>query len=137
MKNNYNISISGAFTASSTSAVFMTQFLSHGFFSQDNIVMNRLVPYGYKIKHQSRENRREGGVAILYKSTVSVDIKIQDFTQSMEYIDVCVSFENTPCELIVINRPGTNPNNGQFVPVSVFYEDLTSILRVMMFQLTM
>ena len=67
-------------------------------------------------------------MAILYKSTVSIDIKSQGITQSMEYIDARVSFENTSCELIVIYRPGTNPNDGQFVPVLVFFEDFTSIL---------
>ena len=44
---------------------------------QYNVAINRLVPDGYKIKPQARENRRGGGVAILYKSTVSVDIKRQ------------------------------------------------------------
>ena len=96
--------------------------------SQDNVVINRLVPDGYQIKHQARENRRGGGVAILYKSTVSVDIKSQGITQSMEYIDARVSFKNPSCELIVIYRPGTNPNDDQFVPVSVFFDDFTSIL---------
>ena len=96
--------------------------------SQDNVVVNRLVPDGYEIKHQARENRRGGGVAIVYKSSISVDIKSKGITQSMEYIDACVSFENTSCELIVIYRPGTNPNDGQFVPISVFFDDFTSIL---------
>ena len=67
-------------------------------------------------------------MAIVYKSSISVDIKSQGITQSMEYIDACVSFENTSCELIVIYRPGTNPNDGQFVPISVFFDDFTSIL---------
>ncbi len=38
--------------------------------SQDNVVVYRLVPDGYEIKHQAREHRRGGGVAIVYKSSI-------------------------------------------------------------------
>ena len=67
-------------------------------------------------------------MAIVYKSSISVDIKSQRITQSMEYTDACVLFENTSCELIAIYRTGKNPNDGQFVPISVFFDDFTSIL---------
>ena len=68
-----------------------------------------------------RENRRGGGIAILYKNEIDFKMKSQRITKSLEYIDCCVTWENGPFELIAVYRPGTNPKDGRAVPISIFF----------------
>ena len=42
---------------------------------QDDVILGRITPEGYSALHQGRENRGGGGVAIVHKNAVSVDIK--------------------------------------------------------------
>ena len=96
--------------------------------SKDDVLINRLTPEGYKFKQQTREGRKGGGVAIISRESIEIAVKHQEITESMEYIDAYVTYENRSFELICIYRPGTNPRNGNPVATSSFFDDLISIL---------
>ena len=96
--------------------------------SNDNVVVNRLIPDGYKFIHQPREKRKGGGLAVLHRNGIDVKIKRQGITKSLEYNDSYVTCENRSFELIAIYRPGKNPKDGKDVPIYTFFGDFMEIL---------
>ena len=62
--------------------------------SNDDVLINRLTPEGYKFKQQTLESRKGGGVAITSGESIGISVKHQEITESQEYIDAYVTCEN-------------------------------------------
>ena len=98
--------------------------------SVDKKCIGELVPSGYKFKHVPRPGRRRGGgVALLYKSAITVQVHgsstSSDYTH-FEHMDCNLSVDDTTVRLAVVYRPQPSKENG--LKNSVFFEEWSAFL---------
>ena len=84
----------------------------------DNTMAIQLCPDGYSSMFIPRAGRLGGGIAIVYKSDITLKSKTIYNYQTMECADFLLDFENVLVNLCVIYRP---PNTS----IVAFCEDLT------------
>ena len=86
--------------------------------STDKQIINEIVPLGFEIKHVPRpENREGGGVAIIFKSTIS--IKVLDSTDlpekgipGIEFMECEIKIRKKSTRLLIMYRPTPSTKNG-------------------------
>ena len=82
-----------------------------------------LTQPGYEMVHFPREDRRGGGVGVMYKSTFKVISKKSITSDAFEAISVVLRSPNaTTVRVVVIYRPPASPAN-------IFMDDLCNILH--------
>ena len=99
--------------------------------NDDNVIIGELVPSGYKIDYVSRNGRRGGGIAIIYKATCRLQ-KLEPIITSdaFEFTEVILSSGNGHARIIAVYRPPRpDPSLGHSVPISTFIEDFSSLME--------
>lgn len=89
----------------------------------DGSVMKELVPSGYKILYKSRNDRRGGGIALLFKT--NIDVKQfppseNNFTH-FEHMEFSIYSTGLRFRLCVIYRPPPSKSNG--FRIATFFEE--------------
>ena len=81
---------------------------------RDDPVLAELLPHGYKIHHRARSSRG-GGVALIYKDDIEVEMKpqLQTPIRSFEYIE-CALNTSPPLRIVVIYRPPSSQKDAFF-----------------------
>ena len=88
-------------------------------FSYDNHIIGKLRPDGYEFLHLSREDRQGGGVAVIHKKKVTVQLKRKAILRSMEFVDIVCTSNNKSMRLLAVYRPTPSAQNR--TPTSVFF----------------
>jgi exonuclease III len=87
---------------------------------QDESTLSSATPEGYVIHHVPRSSGRGGGVAVIYRSTITVKVNDIHKQATFEHLDMTISHANETIRLLVIYRPpSTNISN--------FIEDFSKI----------
>ncbi|EFX61861.1 hypothetical protein DAPPUDRAFT_68577, partial [Daphnia pulex] len=79
-------------------------------------------PSGFSAVHQPRASRRGGGVAVIFKSTISVRRHSHPTFNSFELIDCSLSLRPIAIRLLVVYRPPASSH-------SVFRDEFSSLLE--------
>lgn len=94
----------------------------------DNIALADLVPDGFDIYSVPRQNRRGGGVALVYKTGLKVNmIKSQEVFTSFEHLECIIGSKNSTFRLCIIYRPPASKLNN--VKTSVFFEEYSKYIN--------
>lgn len=92
--------------------------------ADDTAAKLEIIPSGYKLMNHPRIGRRGGGVALLYKESISVaTIKHSDnnsSSSSFEFSELLVKFGSFVVRLVIVYRPPTTKS---------FVSDFTSYLE--------
>ena len=78
--------------------------------NEDQAVIESVVPNGYSIEHVARPNRKGGGVAVIYKSTLGITVNQPQAVTTFEYIDVSFQHCSNTIRLLVVYRPPSTPS---------------------------
>ena len=79
---------------------------------KNQVTLSQIIPSGYNIKHISRsEGKDGGGVAVIYKDTLSIQLQKVFITKQFESICVRISFNNHAINLAVVYRPPPTKKN--------------------------
>lgn len=93
--------------------------------SVDAQCLGELVPQGYDILHVPRQNNRPGGgVAVLYKASISLKLLDSTVSQSyshFEYLDCKMEINHQTIYLSVVYRPPPSKSNG--LRNSIFFDE--------------
>ena len=90
----------------------------------DNAIIGQLAPTGFTFKHVPRISRRGGGVALLFRSELHVDVTCSlSSYQSFEFIEGNIISGLESIRLVVIYRPP-----GSKCPLSKFFEEFSAFL---------
>ena len=73
-----------------------------------------ITPSGYKLRCVSRVGKRGGGVAILFKETLTISENVDLSRPSLEALGVTVTHDATTIRLIVLYRPPKAPRGTDF-----------------------
>lgn len=73
-----------------------------------------VTPSGYTLRCLSRTRKRGGGVAWLFKETLSISENVSLSTDSYEALGVNVTHDNTTIRMIVLYRPPRTPRGSDF-----------------------
>ena len=92
----------------------------------DNIIINEITPIGYAFRHVPRRNRG-GGVALLFKKSLSLKMKPTKRYSSFELIDTTMKFSATLLRIIVVYRPPPSKANG--LTDELFFSEFTTYLE--------
>ena len=95
-------------------------------FSYDNHIIGKLKPEGYDLIHLSRDNRQGGGVAVVQRKGIAVELKKKAISRSMEFMDIVCTSNNKLMRLLAVYRP--TPSEKNKTPLSVFYEEFANLL---------
>ena len=88
---------------------------------KDKIIAKDVCPPGYKIYNVDRENKKGGGVALIYKSCFKLKPVQCDSFNSFEYLSCTLASECGKFDLCIIYRPPSSD-------ITTFTEDLSSLL---------
>ncbi|KAK6180670.1 hypothetical protein SNE40_008676 [Patella caerulea] len=88
----------------------------------DNVTLASLVPSGYNFKNATRL-KRGGGVSLIYKSTISVNVQKRLNLPSFEYLDSIVSTKHCKLRVVLVYRP---PSKNQ---ESLFLDEFKALLN--------
>jgi len=83
------------------------------------------APTGYAVVDAARTSGRGGGVAVIYRQHIKCSILPTPACRSLEVICVRLITTNGPVVIMNIYRPGSEK------PSSLFFEELTSLLEMM------
>ncbi len=99
--------------------------------TDDDMKIAELKPSGYAFEHVPRENRRGGGIAIVYKSSIRLKKFEQIFTtNSLEYMEVMLSLGNSNMRLVAVYRPpSADPSLAIRVPFSTFIDEFEAVME--------
>ena len=94
--------------------------------SLDSQVLNELTPAGFAVHSVPRTNKRGGGVAVVYRSTMK--LSVQDVTShaSFEYLKVHLSHSQHLVSLWVVYRP---PTTGMYPTFLAEFEELVGEIQ--------
>ena len=100
-----------------------------------NKVIKDLTPADYKCVHLPRKSRRDGGVGLVYRSSLKVVVNGRDDMKSFEFIDVDVSSSGNSMKLVIIYRPPPSKKNKHsyadfLVEFTGFIEHYAPVLRL-------
>lgn len=95
----------------------------------DNIILSKLVPSGYDIKHVPRSGSRGGGVAIIFKLGIKIKmVKLNSVCYShFESMSCAVHVNNVAFQLHVVYRPPPSSINDH--TNSKFFEEWPDFLE--------
>ena len=95
--------------------------------SIDTSVIAELLPDGYIIVHIPRRDRRVGGCAVIFKSTIDVSLLANSnpFTH-FELLDCSVKINTQQIRLCVIYRPPQSKSNNH--KIATFFEEWSTFL---------
>ena len=92
--------------------------------SDDDAIIDDLCPAGFTFKHHTRAGRRGGGVAFLFRDTLTMTINVSDHYASFEVMTGVITHHGRSLELVLIYRP---PGYNSF---SQFLDDFSNLLEV-------
>ena len=102
--------------------------------STDAQALHELLPAGYGICHAPRKNRRGGGVAVIYKDSVSVKNLSRKWeninTAQFEFLCCQINISNRQFNLHVIYRPPPSTKNQ--LSVAKFFDEWSLYLDQML-----
>ena len=91
----------------------------------DEPIMNQMKPLGYELKTFPRKYRTGGGIAFLYKSTITVTVgTCQQEHTSFEAAGLNINLGSKTCLLVCIYRPERIQKKK--IPVATFINDFTA-----------
>lgn len=94
----------------------------------DNIALADLVQDGFDIYTVPRHNRRGGGIALVYKTDLEVNmIKSQEVFTSFEHLECIIGSKNSKLRMCIIYRPPASKLNN--VKTSVFFEEFSKYIN--------
>ena len=93
--------------------------LSRG--EHDSIIFGQLSPDGYKLLDVSHAKGRVGGVALIYKKSLTVKQQKVVSTTSFECMEVNITAGNEVVRLAIVYRSPSGSKSGQ--PASVFLDE--------------
>ncbi len=98
--------------------------------SDDNIRIEDLEPSSYKLKQVPRDDRRGGGIAIIYRTTCKLNVLSPTcVSEAFECMEAIITSGNGNMRLIVVYQPQRpDPAIGHSVPLSVFFDDFSKIM---------
>jgi exonuclease III len=94
--------------------------------NKDNIVLGSLTPSGYQISHNPRKSGRGGGVAFIYKDTLTFKLQPSSTFASFEHIEALISTGNDSIRLVCIYRPPNGSRSAK--PPSQFYNEFVDYI---------
>ncbi len=97
----------------------------------DQLTVREITPTGYATKCVCRENRRGGGIAIIFRQTCC--LKVLEPSVKTNAFESLEAILKTPKQvyirLVVVYRPPTaDPALGYSVPLSVFFDDFNKLV---------
>jgi hypothetical protein len=84
------------------------------------------LPDGYSFVHLPRPNRRGGGVGVLYRNNLKVQVNPSFSAASFESLEVLLTLNSTHIRLFVIYRPPPSTVNG--LTKALFFEEFDHFL---------
>ncbi|KAJ8019078.1 hypothetical protein HOLleu_42570 [Holothuria leucospilota] len=72
---------------------------------RDNVDLGRLKPAGYEFRHVPRLTGRGGGLALIYRQSLTVNVERVDGFTSFECMVCNVSSNGKPCKIYIIYAP--------------------------------
>ena len=91
-----------------------------------HIAVKAVVPPGYTMKHIPRANARGGGVAIIFRDSISVTVSKHNTYTSMEYINCSFKVGPELLRIVTIYRP---PPKAKSPNVSVYLREFIDLLE--------
>ncbi len=98
--------------------------------SDDNVRIGDLEPSGYKLKQVFRDDRRGGGIAIIYRTTCKLNVLAPTcVSEAFECMEAIITSGNGNMRLIVVYRPQhPDPAIGHSLQLYVFFDDFSKIM---------
>ncbi len=96
----------------------------------DSIKINNLCPDSYVMPHKPRDNKsnnRGGGVGLLHKDSLKVDIQTSEKFASFEHSDYLLNADSKCVRLIVVYR--SPPSKANCVTHKMFMDDFAQFLE--------
>ena len=87
----------------------------------NQVILGDLVPHGYKIIHIPRPRRRGGGVGVIFRDTLNLQLQKSTSYSSFENIEALLKTGNDCIRLVVLYRPPSSSKCSQ--PVSTFLQE--------------
>ena len=102
--------------------------LTETWFTTSDPVVDDVLPAGYKIEHIPRATGKGGGVAVIYRNTLSVENKTEYHSINitcMEYIHCLIKGDPTSLCLVTVYRP---PHKTKLKNTRVFLKEFRDLL---------
>ena len=100
--------------------------LTETWFKPSHIDVKAVVPHRYTIKHIHRANAKGGGVAIIFRDTISVTVSKHNTYTSMEYLNCLFKAGLELLRIVTIYRP---PPKAKSPNVPVFLREFADLLE--------
>ena len=100
--------------------------LTETWFKPSHIAVNAVVPPGYTMKHIHRANARDGGVAIIFRDSISMTVSKHNTYTSMEYLNCLFKVGLELLRIVTIYRP---PPKTKSPNVPVFLREFADLLE--------
>lgn len=100
----------------------------------DDVIKQELIPTSYDFLHLNRENRRGGGIALLFRKEIDIkylpnkDLEIDQF----EYMDFSLCLDKTCIRLSVIYRP-LHQNQMIYEPAYFLTNGIPTLIKLSQF----
>ena len=88
-----------------------------------------ITPTGFKLIDHSRNNRRGGGIALLFRGNLNVQKIAANELRSFEYLELIVSSGTFKVRLVILYRPPYSPSHP--VTTSTFFADFADYLETL------
>ena len=94
-------------------------------------VLEDLKPTGYDLKHVPRKTRKGGGIAVIYKLNIKVQVLDPILhSDAFEHMELLLQSGNGRMRIVIIYRPQRpDPDLEYTVPLSVFLRDFSDVVR--------
>ena len=90
--------------------------------------IQEVTPKTHRFKHIPRQSRRAGGVAVIYKREVNLEVKPKTFaTKSFEFMEATVISGSTSIHLIIVYRPP--PSKVNKLTPNMFFQEFADFLE--------
>ncbi len=96
-------------------------------FSHDLAIIRKLTPNGYNLKHEPRNDRQGGGVAIIYREGIKCEGRPSIQPTTFEHMVYKFTSHVKSMTLAVLYRPTHSEKNNK--PMSLFFDELTDLLE--------
>jgi hypothetical protein len=92
----------------------------------DEVHIGDITPEGYRMISKPRKNRQGGGIMVIYKDHISLNLTDDHKVSTMEILTCKVTIDNKNLKIICVYRPETTVKNKY--KLSKFFEDLSDVL---------